>query len=739
MHAQSHSRSNPRHVAAPVDRPASVPIDDAEYTNSQSPSHSIPRRRLRRQMAHQRVSSPSASRGMQKKTRSHFLASLKSLLFRSSSSADYDDESVDADDIFEDSSECSSPSRSRSPSQKHSPPSAVRRIARKITRVSETSDATYSGVEDHSDADRDDDVYDMPDSHHSHRGAKSAPNTGKLSTRALCNSSSEAAIHAARMRGAAPIASAAASRARGLARGLSALALTAKSLTPPMRSRHLSADPSRSAARPPLDALGATPVPAPVSVRAPLSSPTAAASRSQSMAVDASYGAAMHVDETGSTTRHAVDMTSSTGFGRCDHVDGNNSNTGNECEDDEAKQQLLFSPVYMRHPHHLSAEDVQHMHDNPHAYAHVLAAMHSLSSHGHEQKSAPSFSASSNVHPSPHSFGSAVSASEAPMPSASTRESPNSVSSEDSTIDDSSFITSVSLNRAASFKHEASLNYGTSSVRAAPPSAMVTTPALTPASSASSSSSSSSASLASSHTAQEDTEVHDQNQVQSTNEAQQTECAEDEFDPFVFIKNMNKISPLSGISEYHIAPKPQDAPKVSLVLDLDETLVHCSIQPIPDSDIVFGVNFNGVDYAVHVRTRPHLRTFLQKVSEWFEVILFTASQQVYADKLLDILDPEHKYIHHRAFRGSCVCVDGNYLKDLNVLGRKLDRVAIVDNSPQAFGFQINNGIPIESWFDDNNDRELLKLLPFLQVLRHANDVRPLIKQQFRLQEYIDSL
>jgi len=211
----------------------------------------------------------------------------------------------------------------------------------------------------------------------------------------------------------------------------------------------------------------------------------------------------------------------------------------------------------------------------------------------------------------------------------------------------------------------------------------------------------------------------------------------DEFDPYTFIRSLPPTAPAAALARPVCLPrKTRGTHKISLILDLDETLLHSSIVPLPTYDIVFPVHFNSVNYQVYVRKRPHMDYFMNKVSQWFEIIVFTASQKVYADKLLSIIDPQRKWIKHRVFRDSCVLVDGNYLKDLTILGRDLAQAAIVDNSPQAFGFQLDNGIPIESWFDDPSDTELLKLLPFLESMATADDVRPLIRQQFELHKLV---
>jgi CTD small phosphatase-like protein 2 len=80
------------------------------------------------------------------------------------------------------------------------------------------------------------------------------------------------------------------------------------------------------------------------------------------------------------------------------------------------------------------------------------------------------------------------------------------------------------------------------------------------------------------------------------------------------------------------------------VLDLDETLVHSTLDSEEMPDFTFPVNFNNREHVVSVKQRPHLRTFLERVATLFEVVVFTASQKIYAEQLLNILDPERQVI-----------------------------------------------------------------------------------------------
>ncbi|CAN0853768.1 CTD small phosphatase-like protein 2 [Linum grandiflorum] len=205
----------------------------------------------------------------------------------------------------------------------------------------------------------------------------------------------------------------------------------------------------------------------------------------------------------------------------------------------------------------------------------------------------------------------------------------------------------------------------------------------------------------------------------------------DDFDPQFFIRNLPELSEVVSNFQPSMFPKDSQRRKsVTLVLDLDETLVHSTLEPCDDADFTFTVFFNMKEHIVYVKKRPHLDAFLERVAEMFEIVIFTASQSIYAAQLLDILDADRKLISRRVYRESCIFSDGTYTKDLTVLDVDLAKVAIIDNSPQVFRLQVNNGIPIKSWFDDPSDSDLLSLLPFLETLADADDVRPIIARRF---------
>ena len=124
-----------------------------------------------------------------------------------------------------------------------------------------------------------------------------------------------------------------------------------------------------------------------------------------------------------------------------------------------------------------------------------------------------------------------------------------------------------------------------------------------------------------------------------------------------------------------------------------------------------------------------MEEFLSRVQEWFEVVVYTASLSLYADPLLDQMDPEG-WVSYRLFREHCTPCGNALVKDLSLLGRDLKDVIIVDNSPASYALQPENAIPIVTWIDDMTDDRLAQLLPLLELFTQTHDVRPYIRQLF---------
>ena len=151
------------------------------------------------------------------------------------------------------------------------------------------------------------------------------------------------------------------------------------------------------------------------------------------------------------------------------------------------------------------------------------------------------------------------------------------------------------------------------------------------------------------------------------------------------------------------------------------TPAHARLQPT-----VIEVSIDGRNVYYQVYKRPWVDYFLRKVASWYQVVIFTASMQEYADPVIDWLDGGQGLISGRLFRESCTLRDGSYLKDLTVVDADLRRVCLVDNSPISYVLQEANGIPVEGWTHDPNDVALLDLLPILDGLRYASDVRNIL-------------
>ena len=156
----------------------------------------------------------------------------------------------------------------------------------------------------------------------------------------------------------------------------------------------------------------------------------------------------------------------------------------------------------------------------------------------------------------------------------------------------------------------------------------------------------------------------------------------------------------------------KDKKKVfTLVLDLDETIISYQKGTfIP---------------------RPGLDKFLTEINKLYEIIVFTSATQSYADSILDSIDKNNIYFEKRLYRQHTVFINDTFVKDLSKLGRDLSKIIILDNRPQNYFLQKENGIFIRSFYGDNKyDNALINLIPILKSIAKNpyNDVRKELKK-----------
>ena len=226
-----------------------------------------------------------------------------------------------------------------------------------------------------------------------------------------------------------------------------------------------------------------------------------------------------------------------------------------------------------------------------------------------------------------------------------------------------------------------------------------------------------------------------------------------------------------GVPDYTNKIKPD---KKILLIDLDETLIHSdfnleylndkkvkydTIIKFKDTESDFEENYEDYydmrrkklkhelfneekEYKVGVFIRKGAKEFLTEVSKYFVVGIFTASVKDYADAVIDYLDPNKNLIQFRLYRNNCINVnDKIFVKDLRIIkGIDIKDIILLDNSIYSFSAQINNGILVNSFFNDKNDIELYNVLGYLlNFLIKAEDVRVVNEQFFNFDKIINDL
>ncbi|KAK4433272.1 CTD nuclear envelope phosphatase 1 [Sesamum alatum] len=212
--------------------------------------------------------------------------------------------------------------------------------------------------------------------------------------------------------------------------------------------------------------------------------------------------------------------------------------------------------------------------------------------------------------------------------------------------------------------------------------------------------------------------------------------------------------PVSGGGGKMIDSPPLE--KLTVVLDLDETLV-CAYETsslpalLRTQATEAGINwfelecissdkeFEGkpkINY-VTVFERPGLKEFLNQLSEFADLVLFTAGLEGYARPLVDRIDVNNRF-SRRLYRPSTISTEyREHVKDLSCLSKDLCRIVIVDNNPFSFLLQPLNGIPCIPFSPGQpHDVQLLDvILPLLKHLSLQKDVRPVLYERFHMPEW----
>jgi TFIIF-interacting CTD phosphatase-like protein len=116
------------------------------------------------------------------------------------------------------------------------------------------------------------------------------------------------------------------------------------------------------------------------------------------------------------------------------------------------------------------------------------------------------------------------------------------------------------------------------------------------------------------------------------------------------LENSEEYSSYLLMKSFELGPKMKN--KV-LIFDMDETLVSEEIfNPLTRRKGDFNFKLEG--RLIEVKLRPYVIEALERLSDSFEIVVYTAGIKSYADPILDRIDPMNTMIMKRLYRHDCM-------------------------------------------------------------------------------------
>ena len=169
---------------------------------------------------------------------------------------------------------------------------------------------------------------------------------------------------------------------------------------------------------------------------------------------------------------------------------------------------------------------------------------------------------------------------------------------------------------------------------------------------------------------------------------------------------------------------------ILLILDIDETLVFSTLTPLDrEEDFMIDQYF--------VYRRPHLNDFFPYCLDNFRTAVWSSSSPSYAEAMMDHILSEAGTLEFIWSREQCTQKinpeSGQlyWLKNLKKVKRRgydLDRVLMIDDSPEKLQKNYGNHLLVRPFLGDETDNELLYLKKYLESLRNIDNIRSLDKR-----------